>query len=150
LQEGVTLAAAVAAQRARIGYGLPDQEWRAHQQQIASARATLEERQFERAWTHGDRLTIAEAIALAGEIEFAETAPTPVPAAPGTGELAILTPRELEVLRLIVEGKTDREIARELSISSGTASRHVANILHKIEVRTRSAAAAWYIRNTGS
>jgi DNA-binding NarL/FixJ family response regulator len=51
------------------------------------------------------------------------------------------------VLRLIVDGKTDREIAQTLSISSGTASRHVANILHKLDVRTRSAAAAWAIRN---
>jgi DNA-binding CsgD family transcriptional regulator len=62
-------------------------------------------------------------------------------------ELSILTKREREVLRLIVDGKTDREIAQTLSISSGTASRHVANILHKLDVRTRSAAAAWAIRN---
>ena len=51
------------------------------------------------------------------------------------------------MLSLVVEGRTDREIAYVLSISSGTASRHVANILHKLEVPTRSAAAAWAMRN---
>lgn len=59
----------------------------------------------------------------------------------------MLTRREREVLALIVDGRTDREIAHILSISPGTASRHVANILHKLDVRTRSAAAAWAIRN---
>jgi DNA-binding CsgD family transcriptional regulator len=114
---------------------------------IESARSALGQQQFGRAWSRGDRLSIAEAVALAGEIAFMKVAASPVPTAAPSGELAILTPREREVLLLIVDGKTDREIARELSISSGTASRHVANILHKIDVSTRSAAAAWAIRN---
>jgi DNA-binding CsgD family transcriptional regulator len=54
------------------------------------------------------------------------------------------------VLSLVIEGRTDREIAHALSISTGTASRHVANILHKLDVPTRSAAAAWYIRQARS
>jgi DNA-binding NarL/FixJ family response regulator len=89
---------------------------------------------------------MVEAIAYAGERPLTEAARPPAPSE-AHGDLAILTRRETEVLRLIVDGKTDREIADTLSISSGTASRHVANILHKLEVRTRSAAAAWAIRN---
>ncbi len=58
-----------------------------------------------------------------------------------------MTVRELEVLRLIIDGKSDRQSADELYVSSGTASRHVANILHKLDVRSRSAAAAWAIRH---
>ncbi|WP_277949926.1 ATP-binding protein [Bailinhaonella thermotolerans] len=53
-----------------------------------------------------------------------------------------LTPRELEVLRLVTEGRTNREIAEELFISAKTASVHVSNILTKLGVSTRVEAAA--------
>ena len=52
-----------------------------------------------------------------------------------------LSPRELEVLRLIVEGKTNVEIAAELYLSERTVHRHVSNILTKLDVRSRTAAA---------
>ena len=51
-----------------------------------------------------------------------------------------LTPREVEVLRLLVAGKPDREIADELSISVRTIEHHVARILAKLDVRSRTAA----------
>ena len=47
----------------------------------------------------------------------------------------------------LLETIRDRQIPAELFISSGTASRHVANILHKLDIRSRSAAAAWAIRH---
>ncbi|MEZ4530913.1 MAG: hypothetical protein R2855_07745 [Thermomicrobiales bacterium] len=50
IADGVTLSAAVASQRARIGYGLPDQERKVHLALIDTARGTLGERDFERAW----------------------------------------------------------------------------------------------------
>ncbi len=58
-----------------------------------------------------------------------------------------LTPRELEVLRLVADGKTDKEIAEVLVISPRTANRHIANIFLKIDVTSRAAAAAYAIRN---
>jgi DNA-binding CsgD family transcriptional regulator len=57
-----------------------------------------------------------------------------------------LTPREREVLRLVADGQSDREIASNLFISHGTARRHVANILLKLGVNSRTAAAALAIR----
>jgi ATP/maltotriose-dependent transcriptional regulator MalT len=54
----------------------------------------------------------------------------------------VLTPRELEVLRLIADGRTDREIAIGLSISEHTVHRHVSNILTKLALSSRSAAVA--------
>jgi predicted ATPase/DNA-binding CsgD family transcriptional regulator len=57
-----------------------------------------------------------------------------------------LTPREIEVLRLIAEGKSDREIGDQLFISRATAARHVANIFLKLDVNTRTAAAAYAFR----
>ena len=143
---GITLAAAVASQRVRIGYGLPDQERKIHQEVVASARTSIGNRAFEQAWSRGDRMTIAEAIVFANDLP-SDVATSPPETESMSGEISILTPREREVMRLVIEGQTDREIARTLSISTGTASRHVANILHKIDVPSRSAAAAWAIRN---
>ncbi|MFB9628300.1 ATP-binding protein [Nonomuraea helvata] len=54
----------------------------------------------------------------------------------------LLTPRELEVLRLVTQGRTNRDIAAELFISAKTVSVHVSNILAKLGVTTRGEAAA--------
>ena len=54
-----------------------------------------------------------------------------------------LTGREVEVLRLIAAGKTNRAIATELAISEKTAARHVSNILTKLDLPSRSAATAY-------
>jgi DNA-binding CsgD family transcriptional regulator len=54
-----------------------------------------------------------------------------------------LTGRELQVLRLIATGKTNKAIARELSLSEKTIDRHVSNIFVKAEVSSRSAATAF-------
>jgi len=54
-----------------------------------------------------------------------------------------LSPREVEVLREVAAGKTNRAIGAALSISERTVERHVSNIFHKLHVSTRTAAAAW-------
>jgi DNA-binding NarL/FixJ family response regulator len=75
-----------------------------------------------------------------------EPAPLPTPLrVPETAER--LTPREREVLKLLAEGSTDREIADRLFISHRTAMQHVANILGKLEVNSRTAAAAFALRH---
>jgi two-component system, NarL family, response regulator DegU len=52
----------------------------------------------------------------------------------------ILTPREMEVLRLVATGETDRGIADVLYVSRRTVSSHVSNILAKLDVTSRRAA----------
>jgi DNA-binding NarL/FixJ family response regulator len=54
-----------------------------------------------------------------------------------------LTPREVEVLRLVATGKTNRAIAAELFLSEKTVARHVSNIFTKLGVSSRSAATAY-------
>jgi ATP/maltotriose-dependent transcriptional regulator MalT len=59
-----------------------------------------------------------------------------------------LSEREMQVIRLLAAGKTNREIAEELFISEKTVARHVSNIFDKLGVSSRSAATAWaYQRN---
>lgn len=102
----------------------------------------------------------AEALAL---LDAIEQTPSPAPNTqdrtgaddpPAQGpptdaaELAGLTAREWEVLALLAEGITDRAIGDRLFISPRTAMRHVANILLKLDVNSRTAAASLYLRAT--
>jgi DNA-binding NarL/FixJ family response regulator len=76
---------------------------------------------------------------LLAEIRLLGTTAARAPAEQGT---AALTDREREVLGLLVEGCTNREIARRLYISEKTVSVHVSNILAKLGARSRTEAAA--------
>ena len=58
-----------------------------------------------------------------------------------------LTVREREVLRLLVDGLSDKEIGAALSISAETATKHVGSILRKLEVPSRTAAATLALRH---
>ena len=57
-----------------------------------------------------------------------------------------LTNREVDVLRLVAEGQTDREVAEALVISPRTVNRHLSNIFVKLDVPGRAAAVAYAIR----
>ena len=54
-----------------------------------------------------------------------------------------LTPRELEIARLIASGRSNKAIGAELVISPATVARHVANIMAKLGFRSRAQIAAW-------
>jgi DNA-binding CsgD family transcriptional regulator len=58
-----------------------------------------------------------------------------------------LSPREVEVLRLVAAGDTNREIARELYLSEKTVERHLSNIFGKLGLSSRSAATAYAFRH---
>jgi LuxR family transcriptional regulator, maltose regulon positive regulatory protein len=58
----------------------------------------------------------------------------------------VLTPRELDVLKLIAQGLSNPEIAERLVLSEHTVHRHLANILGKLGLSSRAAAAAWGVR----
>jgi DNA-binding CsgD family transcriptional regulator len=66
-----------------------------------------------------------------------------LPSGPARGETHGLTARELEVLRLVAAGKSNREIASTLVISEHTVARHVQNIFAKLRVSSRAAATAF-------
>jgi LuxR family maltose regulon positive regulatory protein len=58
-----------------------------------------------------------------------------------------ITPREREVLSLIAEGLTNRQIAEQLVVSEHTVHRHVTNILRKLDLGSRTAAATYALRS---
>jgi predicted ATPase/DNA-binding CsgD family transcriptional regulator len=124
-----------------------------HARQREQVRAALGDERWAAAWAAGRLLLPEEAAAEArsgGEpaapvVAIAAAAP-PKPAAAAT-MANLLTPRELDVLRLLVDGKSDREIADELFLSRRTASNHVAAILAKLEVPSRTAAATRAVRD---
>jgi DNA-binding CsgD family transcriptional regulator len=113
---------------------------------LAVARAALSASAFEAAWAAGRELPIQQATAEA----IAETERAPASAHPGgpTEQDADfgLSLREAEVLRLLVLGRTDDEIASVLFIGRRTAQTHVASILKKLQVSNRTEAAALAVR----
>lgn len=114
-----------------------------HRSGEAVARKVLDHEAFSAAWGAGELLEID---ALIDELLVAGTVDAPVdepaPAAPDPG----LTRREAEVLKLLAQGQTDREIAAALSISPRTVGYHVTNLLSKLAVESRTAAVAIAIR----
>ena len=114
-------------------------------QATTAALAALGEPMFEAAWSAGARASLDEIIAEASS--FISTPSTanaaePVVAAPPFS----LTPREREVLRLLVEGHSNAEIGSALSISDKTVRNHVTSILTKLGVSSRTAAATFALR----
>ena len=130
-ERGARLLGAADAHRERLHLRYRVQETvAALQQAVASARAALGEAAFASAWDAGRHLGPAEAVAEA----LALTVPS---ASAGAGPL---TPRETEILRLLATGMTDPAIAAALFISARTVENHVARILAKLGVHTRTAA----------
>lgn len=115
------------------------------ERQIAKARAVLESEQAAAAWAAGQALSwdsaAAEGLAICA---LADTANTGVAGA--RRPEASLTSRQLEVLRLVAEGKNNHEIADELVLSDKTVKRHLDNIFDKLGVSSRTAASALGLR----
>jgi DNA-binding NarL/FixJ family response regulator len=106
-------------------------------------RARLGSDAFELAREVGNGWNLDDAVLEARAHARSERALSPAPRIPETEPVfGNLTPRELDVLRLIAAGKSNREIADTLFITVHTTNHHVARILAKLECRNRAGAAA--------
>jgi predicted ATPase/DNA-binding CsgD family transcriptional regulator/transcriptional regulator with XRE-family HTH domain len=115
-------------------------ERRLREQGTARATAVLGDTRFSAAFDQGKVLSSADAYAIAKDaLSRVEGR--------GTYSNDLLTLREREVLLLISEGKSDREIADALFISRHTVVTHVRNLFTKLDVHTRAEAATWAVRN---
>jgi DNA-binding CsgD family transcriptional regulator len=113
---------------------------------LSGARARLGEDGFASAWTAGRALPVEDAVVEAEKVAVALEASAPSGPVDDAG-LARLTSREREVLRLLVAGQTDREIAEALFVSPRTVGGHVSRILAKLEVESRRGARAYALRH---
>ncbi|WP_020580128.1 ATP-binding protein, partial [Actinopolymorpha alba] len=113
-----------------------------HEESLRRSREALGEHGFQAIFDQGATLGVEEALRYARE--------EPAPAPPRPGERAgapVLTRREAEVARLVAQGLSNKEIARQLVISQRTAETHVENILVKLGFTSRAQIAAWAAEN---
>jgi non-specific serine/threonine protein kinase len=137
----VHLFAAADVLRTEIGLRLQGYIWRQYERAAEIAKKELGEDVFTAAWAVGRALSLEQAVADAQAIVATKRAESPAPVRPAAAN-AGLTARELEVLRLLAEGKSSREIGDALFISHRTATTHVTNIFDKLAVENRAAAVA--------
>ncbi|MGE3799270.1 MAG: LuxR C-terminal-related transcriptional regulator, partial [Thermomicrobiales bacterium] len=112
---------------------------------LDSCRAQLTPEAFDAAMANGRTLSIGQIDSMMEADPFSATA-SPLTSAKADSRW-MLTARELDVLRQLVEGKSNPEIARALFISERTVQTHVARILQKLGVSSRSAAAVAAVRD---
>ena len=105
------------------------------------ARQALGETAFQAAYHRGLDLPAADAVAYA--LEQPPEKPPERPSAPAVSGGAPLTPRELQVARLIAGGRSNKEIAADLVIAQRTAEGHVEHILAKLGFTKRAQVATW-------
>src|SRR5262249_4725350 len=137
-EPAVRLLSTVAALLAARNYVLEPIDRSDFEQSMAAAKAYLDAMTFEQAWSAGKALpldqAIAEAFALAAEAKSA------IPISARSLPPAGLTPREVEVLRLIAYGMTNAQVAAQLVISPRTVHTHLGSIYHKLKTSSRALA----------
>jgi DNA-binding CsgD family transcriptional regulator len=129
---------AAGEQRARLGMPVEPVYREEYERDLNISRGAMGTAAFADAWAAGHELSRERAIAEA----LAFALPEAVVAAPDPATAHGLTPREAEVLRLLAAGHTDRQIAESLVVGRRTVEGHVAHILVKLGVPTRTAAAS--------
>jgi predicted ATPase/DNA-binding CsgD family transcriptional regulator len=124
--------ALAASDRARDALAYPrDPAGRlAHDATVKGLRTALGDRAFTGAWAEGARLTLEEAVAYVRRARGSRRRPS-------TGWDS-LTPTELEVVRLVVDGLSNPEIGRRLFMSRGTVKAHLSHVYAKLGVANRT------------
>jgi non-specific serine/threonine protein kinase len=103
-----------------------------YQRELASLQSRMNPDDFANSWSEGQRLTIQQVLA---EVELLPKVPQAKAHFPND-----LTPREVDVLRLLAEGLSDAQIAEKLVLSRRTITTHLTTIYSKLGVNSRSAA----------
>jgi DNA-binding CsgD family transcriptional regulator len=133
---------AAEAQHERAGIRLYWEVRAGYDAAVSRCRARLGDERFHAAWAAGRALPSTQAVAEGANVQpgLMNTV------SPGASHVR-LSPRERDVLRLIAEGRPDREIAETLSIGVRTVHTHVTSILNKLGVSSRTAAATYAVRH---
>ncbi len=150
LVQAMRLAGGAAALRRRINAPLSPLRTADMEERLGPARRAMGEQEAATAMEAGSRLTLEQLLDLACT---AGQAPDPThqeqPASPAESlepGTELLTPRELQIVRMSAKGLTTREIGERLFLSHRTIEKHEENIRHKLNVPNRSALVAWAVR----
>ncbi|HEX2914359.1 MAG TPA: tetratricopeptide repeat protein [Chloroflexia bacterium] len=137
-----------------LGIRLTPADGQTNKRNLSLAKTLLVEKEFASVWLEGETLTLEGAVSLAlvllenfKKIEETPETPPKVLPVPVAANKAGLTARELEILRLVVEGLTYVEIGEKLSVSPRTVDAHLRSIYSKLNVTSRTAAARYAIEH---
>ena len=118
-------------------------EGREYERYLGVARSQLTTHEFEQAQQAGRSQTLEGAIEYALSLPLMSTTLAPKANQESSG----LSEREREIVALIVQGKRNSEIAEQLVLSKRTVEKHVANILSKLELNSRTQIVRWAIEH---
>ncbi len=146
LDQAARLFGAAEALLERIGVPLLPAFRAGHERAVTEVRDRMDDQAFAAAMAAGRTLLLEDAVAEARTVGDRRPEGSAVPTDPQVSPGG-LTPREVEVLRLLADGRSNDEIAETLFISRRTAAGHVAGILGKLGLSSRAAAAAFAVRH---
>jgi DNA-binding NarL/FixJ family response regulator len=118
-----------------------------YEHSVAAARSSLGEQAFSAHWAAGRTLPLEQALADQEPVPLPPPANAVVPPPVSPASAAGLTPREMDVLRLLTQGLTSAQIAEQLVIGLVTVNSHVRSIYSKLGVTSRSAATRYAIEH---
>ena len=110
-----------------------------HERSVLIIVRGIGQKTFDTAYSRGRAMTIDEGVAFAVEDKPAHKLAPPVKSAPDTA----ITPRQLEIARLIADDLTNRQIADRLFLSERTVETHITNILNKLGLNSRIQLSRW-------
>jgi predicted ATPase/DNA-binding SARP family transcriptional activator/DNA-binding CsgD family transcriptional regulator len=113
----------------------PPMDQQVHERNVAVARAQTDEALWEAAFAEGKAMTLEEAAEYALSEEVVQAPEKPLK---GGRTSRPLTRREREVATLVAQGLSTRQIAQQLVLSERTVDKHVANLLKKLNLRSRN------------
>jgi DNA-binding CsgD family transcriptional regulator len=117
-------------------YTLPPQMVDAHQRGVDAARDALGDRSFAEAWSIGRSMSVGQAVDLAlGTVASAKD----------EFEQSTLSAREIQILPLVAEGLTNRQIGLRLGLSHHTVDNHLRRLFDKVGVTSRTGLAMWSV-----
>jgi predicted ATPase/DNA-binding CsgD family transcriptional regulator len=153
LHRSAVLLAAAQAEFRTLGAAMWPADQTDYDRSLAELRRVLHGESFERAWAEGEAMSLETAVAYAQAEQPQAAAPSvglpsslsslsPTPAYPNE-----LTPREVELLRLVAAGQSNAEIAEQLNVTVNTVESHLRSIYGKLGVTKRSAATRFAIEH---
>jgi len=135
---------AAAECRRRLAAPLPDEDRDDHEAALQAVRSVLGSDATDRAVAEGRELRLDDATALArAALQEQERDRTPAPRT--RTRAGGLTRREAQVAELVAAGRTNRQIARALTISEKTVEVHVHNVIAKLGAQSRTEVATWVV-----